>query len=319
MPEAEGEAMTKRWIIIAIAFLLLIPAAVFSQIRGQAKMLGVVLDEESGQPVEGVTVKPYFRDTDTYFTPFPKTDKQGKWKVLFIRTGMWSIELDKVGYIPQKVSHRVIYEEGMKVPEFEVRLKPIKGLVVKSDVVSELEKGDRLYSEKKFEEALAAFQSALQKSPDLYIIKMNIGNCYFGLQNYEKALENYLQVYEKQPDRGDVLVAIANTYVNSGKQDQAIEWYKKVPLSGIQDINTAYNTGVVFLDSGDQADALKYFQKAVEIDPQFADGYYQLGLCHVALGSTAEAVEALKKSVELAPDSANAATAKAIIETLSKK
>jgi hypothetical protein len=39
----------------------------------------------------------------------------------------------------------------------------------------------------------------------------------------------------------------------------------------------------------------------------------------VALGATAEAVEALKKSVELAPDSANAATAKSIIEALNKK
>jgi tetratricopeptide (TPR) repeat protein len=311
--------MKKHFLLLTIMFGLLVPGHLLCQVQGQAKMLGIVLDEETGQPIEGVTVKPYFRDTDSHFSPFPKTDKQGKWKALFIRTGLWTIDFDKVGYIPQKVSHRVIYEEGMKVPEFEVRLKPIKGLVVKSDVVSELEKGDRLYSEKKFEEALAAFQSALQKSPDIYIIKMNIGNCFFALQNYEMALENYLQVYEKQPDRGDVLVAIANTYVNSGKQDQAIEWYKKVPLSGIQDINTAYNTGVVFLDSGNQADALKYFQKAVELDPQFADGYYQLGLCHVALGATAEAVEALKKSVELAPDSANAATAKSIIEALNKK
>jgi len=311
--------MKKHAIALSISFVLLIPGFLFPQVRGQAKMLGVVLDEESGLPVEGVTVKPYFRDTDTYVSPFPKTDKEGKWKALFLRTGVWTLDFEKVGYIPQKLSHRVVYEIGVKVPEIEVRLQKIKGVVVRSEIISGLERADQLYSNKKYPEALAAFQSILEKNPDLYIIKMNIGNCYFDMKDYDKALENYLQVNEKQPDRTDALVAIANTYVNSGKQDQAIEWYKKVPVSGIRDINTAYNVGVVFLDAGNQAEAIKYFQKAVELDSQFVDGYYQLGLCQVALGATAEAVEALKKFVELAPDSADAATAKSIIETLSKK
>ncbi len=46
---------------------------------------------------------------------------------------------------------------------------------------------------------------------------------------------------------------------------------------------------------------------------------YQLGLCQVAVGATPEAVAALNKFIELSPDSADAPTAKAIIETLTKK
>jgi tetratricopeptide (TPR) repeat protein len=311
--------MKKTCRSLAIITLLLIPVILFSQIQGRAKMLGIVLDEETGQPIGGVTVKAYFPGADSYFLPFPTTDKDGKWKALFVQTGIWSLDFEKVGYIPQKISYRVVFEMGAQVPLIEIRMKKMKDIVVKTDIVSEVERGDQLYSEKKFQEALAVFSSILEKNPHLYIIKKNIGTCYFAMENYEKALENFLQVQEKQPNRGDLLVAIANTYNNWGKQDQAIEWYKRIPLSEIRDIDTAYNAGVVFSNSGNQADALKYFQKAVEIDPQFADGYYQLGLCRVALGSSAEAIEALKKFIELAPESANAATAKAIIETLTKK
>ncbi|HOI45473.1 MAG TPA: tetratricopeptide repeat protein [Candidatus Aminicenantes bacterium] len=311
--------MKKQFVSLTILFFLLMPAALMSQIRGQARMVGVILDEQTGKPVEGVTVKAYFPAADAYVTPSPVTDKDGRWKALFVRGGMWNLDFSKAGYIPQRISYRVVFEMGAKVPEIEIRMKRIEGLVVKDEVVRELEKGDGLYADKKFEEAVAVFQSLLEKNPDLFIIRMNIGNCYFALKNYEKAMENFLQVYEKQPGRGDVLIAIANTYNNWGKQDEAIEWYKKIPVSEIKDVDSAYNTGAVFSSSGNPADAVKYFRKAVEIDPEFADAYFQMGLSYVALGSNAEAVEALKKAVELAPGSENAATAQSIIDTLTKQ
>ena len=311
--------MRNRFILSMIIIGVLTPAALVGQIRGQARMAGVVLDEDTGQPIEGVTVKAFFPAADASITPAPRTGKDGTWKALFIRAGMWDLEFTKMGYIPQKLSYRVVFEMGVKVEEIEIRLKKLQGVSVKTEILKELEKGESLYSEKKFDEALAIYQSILKDNPDLFVIKMNIGNCHFALENYESALENFLQVHEKQPDRGDLLIAIANSYNNWGKKEEAIEWYKKVSLSDIKDINTAYNVGAIFVAAGNPSDALKYFQKAVEIDPLFADAYYQLGICHLGLGSTAEGIEALKKSVELAPDSANSATAKAILETLTKE
>lgn len=311
--------MNRLAVSLTVFLILLAPAFLLSQITGQAKMLGVVLDEDTGQPIEGVTVKAYYAATDSSVSPSPVTDKNGKWKALYIRTGAWSLDFQKPGYIPQKLSHRVVFEMGVKVPEIEVRLKKMQGVVVSSDAEKALEKGDLLYNEKKYPEAIAAYESLLAKAPDFYIVKKNIGDAYFAMQDYEKALENYLQVNEKQPDRPDLLIAIANTYNNWGKSDPAVEWYRKVPVSALRDVNSAFNTGVVFANAGSQGDAVKFFQKAVEIDPQFADGYYQLGLCQVALGATPEALAALNKFIELAPDAADAPTAKAIIETLTKK
>jgi thioredoxin-like negative regulator of GroEL len=311
--------MKRLALCLAVLLVLVTPALLMSQLRGQAKILGVVLDDETGEPIEGVTVTVYFKDAETAVTPSPVTDKDGKWKALFIRGGMWSLDFQKPGYLPQKISHRVVFEMGVKVPELEVRLKKIQGVVVKSDVLKDMEKADSLYNEKKYPEAIAAYESILAKNPDLHFIGKNIGDCYFAMQDYEKAVASYLPVNEKQPDRGDVMIAIANAYNNWGKTDEAIAWYQKVPVSGIRDVNSAFNTGVVFANSGNQADAVKFFQKAVEIDPEFADGYYQLGLCQVAVGATPEALAALDKFISLAPDSPDVPTAKAIIDTLTKK
>lgn len=311
--------MKKSTLIITLAVLLLAPALLMSQIRGNAKMLGIVFDKETGAPLEGVTVRAYFKDTDTAVSPSPVTDKDGKWKALFIRTGMWILDFQKPGYIPEKLSFRVVYEAGTKVPEIEVRLKKIQGVVVQSDVAKDMEKGDTFYNEKKYPEAIAVYQSILERNADLHFIHKNIGDAYFAMKEYEPALAAYLRLNEKQPDRPDVLIAIANTYNNWGKPEEAIPWYQKVPVSGIRDVNSAYNTGVVFANSGNQADAVKFFQKAVELDPQFADGYFQLGLCQVAVGANPEAIAALNKFIELAPDSADVPTARAIIDTLTKK
>ena len=311
--------MKKSALMLAIICLLAAPALLLSQIRGQGKMLGIVLDEQTGAPIEGVTVRAYFKDTDTAVSPSPVTDKDGKWKALFIRSGMWNLEFQKPGYVPQKLSHRVVFEMGVKVPEIELKLKKMEGVIVRSDVAKDMDKGDALYNDKKYPEAIAVYQSILEKNPDLAFINKNIGDAYFAIQDYEKALAAYLLVLEKQPDRPDVLISVANTYNNWGKPEEAIPWYQKVPVSGIRDVNSAYNTGVAFANAGNQADAVKFFQKAVELDPQFADGYFQLGLCQVAVGANPEAIAALNKFIELAPDSADVPTARAIVDTLTKK
>jgi len=87
--------MNKRFITWAFIFVLLVPGVLLPQVRGQARMMGVVLDEETGQPVEGVTVKAYFPAGDASYLPSPTTNKEGKWKVFFIRAGMWNLDFEK--------------------------------------------------------------------------------------------------------------------------------------------------------------------------------------------------------------------------------
>ena len=200
-----------------------------------------------------------------------------------------------------------------------VRLKPIKGLLLKETILAESRKADKLYDEKKYAEARAVLEKTVADHPEAYVFYKNIGNTYFAEENYEKAIESYMKVYEKDQTRSDIIAAIANAYNNMGKKPEAAEWYAKIPIDEIRDVDTAYNAGISMYNSGNPRDAIKYFQKAVEINPSFAEGYYQLGMASVASSKNDDALAAFKKFLELAPDSPQAGTAKSIIDALTKK
>ena len=309
----------KRTLVCACGLILLFSMGLSAQTQGKAIMRGIVYDEETGQPLPGVTVKPYCESVDAYYLPSPLTGKDGRWGVFYIKTGMWKLDFEKVGYIPQSLSYRVVLDPGSLEKPIEIKLRKIKNLVCKETIVAYVGRADKLFAEKKYDEARAFYEKLLAGNPDVYILNKSIGNCYFAVENYEKALECFMKVYDKQPDRADVLAALAHAYNNWGKKDQAAEWYKKVPLDQIPDIDTAYNAGVVLYNSGNVAESVKYFKKAVEVDKEFADGFYQLGMASVALNKSEEAIEALEKFLQLAPESPQAAAAKSVIEALTKK
>jgi tetratricopeptide (TPR) repeat protein len=308
----------KKTVIFLSLMALILTFLLYSQ-AGKGRIRGLVLDEQTGQPLPGVTVKMYYQRIDQYLQPSPVTDKEGRWSANFLQTGMWTLGFELVGYAPQQISFRVTLDPADQKEVLTVGLRKIQGVLAGEDVLGQAKKADKLFQEKKYEEALAVLDQIIKKNSDLYVLFKNVGACYFALENYEKALEAYTKVYEKQPERPDILADIANTYNNWGKKEEAAEWYKKVPLEEIRDIDTAYNAGVVFYNAGNPAGAIRYFKKAVEVDSEFADGYYQLGMASVATSNNAEAITAFQKFLELAPDAPQAATAKSILEVLTKK
>ncbi len=308
----------KRYLIIAAVVFFMISISSFSQ-QGRGKIRGLVLDEETGEPLPEVTVKMYNESLDTYFQPPPETDKEGRWSANFLRTGSWKLTFEKVGYAPQEVSYRVIYNPGAPQEVLTVGLSKIKGVTIKESIVAKAKQADKLFDEKKYGEAIEILEKIIADNPDAYVLYKSVGNCYFAAEDYEKALEAYMKVYERYPDRADILADIANTYNNMGKKDLAAEWYLKIPLGQIRSIDTAYNAGVLLYNAGKPEEAAVYFRKAVEIDQEFADGYYQLGMASVASNKPEEAIDALTKFLALAPDSPQASTAKSVLEVLEKK
>jgi tetratricopeptide (TPR) repeat protein len=308
----------KKNVICLFVIALLLTPFLYSQV-GKGRIRGLVLDEQTGQPLAGVTVKLFNQRLSQSLQPSPVTDKEGRWAANFLQTGMWTLGFELVGYAPQQISFRVTLDPAAQKEVFTVKLRKIQGVLATEDVLAQAKKADKLFQEKKYEEALVVLDEIIKKKPDLYVVYKNVGACYFAMEDYEKALEAYMKVYGRQPDRADILIDIANTYNNWGKKAEAAEWYQKISLEEIRDIDTAYNAGVVFYNAGNPADALKYFKKSVEIDAEFADGYYQLGMASVATNSNEEAIAAFQKFLELDPESPQAATAKSILEALTKK
>jgi len=310
--------MKKLLLIAALAIILAVSLAAQSGVHGKGKVKGKVLDDKTGEPLAGVTVKLYSVRALGYFTPYPKTESDGTWKALYLRGGSWNIDFEKAGYETKKISYRVDETPGSKQVEIEIRLAKIEGIALTTDIVAELEKGNQLFVDRKFAEALKAYEEILAKNPDVFIIYKNIGNCHFAMEHYDLAIASYLKLHEKQPKSAEIMTLIGNSYVNAKDMEKAMDWYGRIPFEEIKDIDTLYNIGANLTNNNKNDLAVKYFKRAVELDAGFAEAYYQLGMTYTALNQIPEALEALKKFMELAPESPDFGTAKAIVDAFSK-
>jgi predicted Zn-dependent protease len=119
------------------------------------------------------------------------------------------------------------------------------------------------------DEALAAFQKALQLSPDNRLIKRGLAIFYYNNNQYPKALQILNELSQRYPQDAVVLYYLGRIYEVQKKIDQAL------PL----------------------------FEKAQQLNPTFSDVYYnlgtiygekgQMGLAHYYLGFYSLRVKAL--------------------------
>lgn len=287
----------------------------FSQdYKGKGRISGFVLDE-NGQPLQGVTVKLLYADSQKGFEV--ETDSKGKWSGTWLRSGLWHLDFEKDGYVPYKMGIRI--KEHERNPDIEVRMKKLKGPAVSDDLRSLVGEGNRLYEEGRLEEALEAYRGILEQFPGAYILNKNIGNVYFRMEQYDQAIAQYMKVLENNPSDYEAMMLIGNSYSNKDEEEKAMEWYNKIAIGEIHDPTVLYNIGTNFYEKSKFAEALKYYQKAMEIRKDFLDALYQLGLAYSALGNYKEAIETFELYLQRDPDSERAKQAGNFLEFLKKK
>jgi tetratricopeptide (TPR) repeat protein len=301
---------------IRIAFLVILSAGLIlaQSYRGQGRIRGKVTDE-AGQPLSGVTIKVFSVKGQAGFEV--KSNAQGEWTANYIRGGGYNLDFLKMGYEPRSISTTIT--ESTNNPPVEVRLKKASGLLITDELKAELEAGNKLFEEKKFEEACKVYEDLLAKNPEAYIISKNVGNCRFELQQYDLAEAAYQKVLEKEPGNADIILLIGNCYANRDQADKAMEWYNKIEFEKISDPTVLFNIGLSFAKQSKFEDALKYYKRSVEVQKDFLDGYYQLGLTYLQLGKNAEAIEAFESYLKIDADSARAGQVRGFLDFLKKK
>ncbi len=298
-----------------VTLILLASTIVLSQAyKGKGKVRGYVFDEE-GNPLEEVKVKLYSLKAQSGFETV--TDADGRWKAYWIRGGMWNIDYEKIGYMPKKMSAEI--KEWGKNPDMEIKMEKVEGLVISEELKEKLRRGNELFNEEKYGEALESYKSILEEFPDGFIIHKNIGNCYFQMEKYDLAEESYRKVLEKDSSNNETMLLIGNTYANRGQDDDALEWYGKIEFEKIDDPIVLYNIGTNYYKISKFEEALKYYKRAVEIQDDFLDGLYQLGLAHLTLGNNQEAIDVFEDYLEHDPDSEKASQVRGFVEFLKKK
>lgn len=104
--------------------------------------------------------------------------------------------------------------------------------------------GNKLYEQKKFKEAGAAYQQALLKNPTYVPGIFNLGNSLYQQKQFEASRKVMDAAVKNSKDKGSKAGAsynIGNTYMSERKWEDAISAYKQALRNNPQDADAKYN------------------------------------------------------------------------------
>jgi len=315
--------MMKRVYVAAalVAASLLLPAGSgWAQSTGAVR--GKVVDEK-GQPVQDALVNLDFQGgvTRKFDT---KTNKKGEFTQVGLTPGGYRITANKEGYVGTYVDTRVGLGEPMQLPEMKLTTKA----AAQAAAGGEAEKANaalremfananKLSSEGKADEAIAAYTELLAKNPQIAEAHYNIGYLKSQKKDWPGAEAAYLKALEVRPGYGEAISALARVYTESGQAAKATELLTKAAADNPKDAKVQFNLGVFYLNSGKAEEAAAAFQKSAEADPANAEVYYYLGTLAVGQNKIPDAIANLEKYLSMNPTNAqNTATAQGLLAAL---
>lgn len=312
----------RRFITLpAVALSLLAMVAVSAQVRGKARLQGIVTEQGSGKAVEGATVTVAPSDGST--VPIVvKTNSKGRWSALGLTGGQWNVDIEAKGY---EVSRGAVsVSEVQMVPPIKTELAPavqeeaatVNTGGVPQEIVDAVNLGQELMAAEKYKEAIVEFEKALPALPDNMGLKQVTAQAYYKSGELKKAIE-MLEVVTASPESNNgIVLLLTNLYLENDQLDAAKARLATLPADAITDPTVFMNIGILFLNKKNPAEAVTYLTSAVDMDTTRADTLYYRGLAYIQQKKTAEAKADFEKVLALAPDSPEGRDAKQLLDSL---
>lgn len=288
-------------IIACLTIALIGTSYLYSRVL--ARISGTVKSEDK-KPIEGAMVVLIFSEDGTKYELL--TDKKGNWNKSNIFPGTWTIGFMADGYEPQNYTLEISAIKDN--PSMDIRLKRIPE--------SPFVKGDALYQQKSYAEALQEYEKVLAENQGLDQAHEKIGLCYYRLNDLEKAIEAFKMVLEKNPQSQETLINLSSIYFEKGNLEEGMKYFKQLDDKTLTDPGLFYNIGILLFKRSQIDLAIEYLSRSINLNPSYVDAYYQLALAFLNKGDMGEAKKGFEKVIELAPDSEKAGLARKMLESI---
>jgi tetratricopeptide (TPR) repeat protein len=295
------------------AVVLAWPGPAWPQFQGRLE--GVVTDS-AGAPLAKVAITIVSQRTASMHYDLT-TDSAGRFIQVGMMPGYYQISFKKEGFMPKSSEVHVRIAD---ITKLDVKLE--KGAEIIEKAVSDADrlflKANKLFEEKKIEEAVAIFQEAIKLSPLNWGYFFNLGLAYKKLEKKEDAMASFRKAVELNPESYSSNKEMGEALAKAGSFEEAKPFYEKAVALSPEDPDAHFNLGACLLNTGQSDEALAHFLKTVELKPDYADAYYQVGTIRIGQNKIPEAVASLEKFLTLAPNHEKAPLAKQLLEYLKK-
>lgn len=156
---------------------------------------------------------------------------------------------------------------------------------------------DALHRQRKFDQAVVAYEKALLAKPDAIQIYRAMGDIYRGQSKYAKAIDITRQALRKWPQDGNLYTDISWYYSLNGNHKEAVETaqsaVKLIPdqYMGYTNLCRAYN------DLQQYQFAVTACNNALRLNPNDGETHFYLGRAYRQLNRTADANRAFDRAV----------------------
>jgi superkiller protein 3 len=134
--------------------------------------------------------------------------------------------------------------------------------------------GNTLYETGRLDEAIVAYQKAIELDPTYQAAYANLGVAYYQQQQFDLAAAQYEKALELKPDDGEVTYNLGVLYLQQALSE---------------------GTGSSLLNK-----AITQLQQAKDMSPHLAEPHFSLGVAYMASGQNQEAIQAFETYLSLA-------------------
>lgn len=152
------------------------------------------------------------------------------------------------------------------------------------------------------QQALKAFDQALDLDPDNGLAHYNAGVAYQTLQDDQQAIACYRQAIGLVPDFNQAYHNMAQAYANQNHLQAAVKTYLQALQLDPDDFKSAFNLSLLYRKMGDDRAAVSACQLSIKAKPDFAEAFSTLGLIYCDHGQFDIALVCLEQALMIKPD-----------------
>ncbi|MDX2192123.1 MAG: tetratricopeptide repeat protein [Gemmatimonadales bacterium] len=166
---------------------------------------------------------------------------------------------------------------------------------------------DKAYRESPtYRARLAALEGAVRASPEAHAERLELARAYAALGRPDEAREQLQILLRWRPDDREAQLALGRVEAARGDLEAASEWFARVVAAEPGHADAHFRLGRALYNRGLAEAALSELRAAVAADPDHAEAHHLMGFVLGELGYPEEAAEASTTAVHLSPSLAHA-------------
>lgn len=162
--------------------------------------------------------------------------------------------------------------------------------------------GDAYVGNEQSNEALNAYQQALEHNPEYIEAYLGLGRVTTGLRDYANAAQIYHLARELDPHNEHVALQLAKLRFIEGNYEAAITLFQQVLDQNPYAIAAYNGLGLCYANTGEYGKAYLTYQQALEREPASTTIRNSLGTLYMEQGEPEKAIRQFQESLRIAPE-----------------